>query len=49
VQSPAPVYLATEIQDAYNNTGISDDSDVAAGNFDGKETATPRRPWLWRV
>ena len=36
VQSPAPVYLATQIQDAYNNTGISDDSDTTAANFDGK-------------
>jgi beta-galactosidase len=30
-----PVSLVTSLADAFNNTGISDDSDVSSANFDG--------------
>lgn len=38
-ESPAPLYLATDLTTAFDNVGITDDSDTGPGDIDGKGTS----------
>lgn len=42
-QAPAPVYLATTAQQAYNNVGTSDDSGTSAADIDGNGNSYSRQ------